>query len=109
MPHFSDHPDGLVFSIHIQPRASTNRVVGAYGDALKIRLTAPPVDGAANKMCIRFLAKILGVKRSQLEILSGHTGRHKRLLLKCAETYSKKGRNHYRNRLESLWSGEKTA
>jgi len=110
MPHLSNHPEGLVFSIYLQPRASKNRIEGAHGDALKIRIKAPPVDGAANEMCIRFMAKTLGVKRSRLQILSGRTSRNKRLLLRCAkEGSSREGRDHYRKRIEALYSVEKTA
>ena len=69
--------DGLIFDIFVQPRASKNQVVGLHGDALKIRLTAPPVEGKANKMCAAFLAKSLGTPRSAVEIVSGHTGRTK--------------------------------
>lgn len=66
----------------IQPRSSKNSVVGLYGDALKIKLTAPPVEGAANKMCIEFLAKQLGVPKSTLSIISGHSSRTKQILIK---------------------------
>ena len=54
---------------------------GIYGDTLKIKLTAPPVDGAANKMCINFLAECLKVSRSSLEIISGHSNRVKKIFL----------------------------
>ncbi len=68
--------------MYIQPRASKNEIVGMHGDALKIRLTAPPVDGAANTMCLKYLAKRLSVPQSRLEILSGHTSRIKHVLFK---------------------------
>ena len=74
--------DGITFNVFIQPRSSKNSVVGLYGDALKIKLTAPPVEGAANKMCIEFLAKQLGVPKSSLSIISGHSSRTKRILIK---------------------------
>ena len=77
-----NHSQGIVFKIFVQPRSSKNTITGLYGDAVKIRLTAPPVDGAANKMCIKFLAKSLTVPKSSLEIISGHTGRTKQVLLK---------------------------
>ncbi|MCG2759217.1 MAG: DUF167 domain-containing protein [Desulfobacteraceae bacterium] len=57
-------------------------ITGTYGDAIKIKLTAPPVDGAANKMCIKFLAKYLKVPKTSLEIISGHTSRTKHVLYK---------------------------
>jgi len=69
--------DILTFRVFIQPRSSKNQVAGLYGDALKIKLTAPPVDGEANKMCIKFLAKLLSVSKSAVEIVSGQTSRNK--------------------------------
>jgi uncharacterized protein (TIGR00251 family) len=70
---------GIVLNVHLQPRASKNEVCGVHGDALKIRLTAPPVDGAANKLCREFLAGLFGVPKSAVEIISGDTSRHKRV------------------------------
>ncbi len=64
-------------SVHIQPRASRNAVAGWVGKALKIRLTAPPVEGAANAACLAFLADLLDLPQSQLEILRGDRSRHK--------------------------------
>jgi uncharacterized protein (TIGR00251 family) len=61
-------------------------IVGLHDDALKIKLTAPPVDNAANKMCIRFLAKCLGVSNSRIEILTGHTSRTKQVLLRSDQS-----------------------
>jgi uncharacterized protein (TIGR00251 family) len=75
---------GLTFKIAVQPRSSRNQVAGLKGDALKVRLTAPPVDGAANKACLQFLAKALGVPKSNLSIQSGERGRTKRILVQLA-------------------------
>ena len=72
-----DYKDGIQFSAIIQPRASSNKICGLQDKYLKIRLTSPPVDGAANKMCIKFLAKILSVSSSQIMIVSGQQGRKK--------------------------------
>ena len=77
-----DHPEGLVLRVRVQPKASRNAIKGVHGEALKIALTAPPVDGAANKACIAFLAKKLGLAKSAIEILSGHASRNKRLLIR---------------------------
>jgi len=77
--------DGVLFKIHVQPRASTNAVAGLYDDALKIRLTAPPIDGAANKMCINFLSKQLGITKSSIEIVAGQTSRTKHIFIRCAD------------------------
>jgi len=57
-------------------------IAGQHGDALKIKLTAPPVGGAANKMCVQHLAKWLNISKSSIEIISGHTSRTKRFLLR---------------------------
>jgi uncharacterized protein (TIGR00251 family) len=76
------HPQGIVFKIFVQPRSSSNKIVGIYGDAIKINITAPPVGGAANQRCIKFLAKQLATPPRLLEIISGHKGRSKKILLR---------------------------
>lgn len=70
-----------VLTIHVQPKARTTDVAGWYGDAIKIRVAAPPVDGAANETLMRFLADRLGVSRSAVRIVSGATARRKRLAI----------------------------
>jgi uncharacterized protein (TIGR00251 family) len=77
-------PEGVIFKAIIQPRGARNEIVGLRGDALKIRLTAPPVQGAANKMCIEFLAKSLKVRKSDVEIVRGHSSRTKQILVRRA-------------------------
>ena len=74
--------DGTLFKVAVQPRGSKNTIVGVHGDALKIRLTAPPVEGAANKMCIGFLAETLRVPKSAIEIVHGHGSRSKMVLVR---------------------------
>lgn len=69
----------MVLTLHVQPRASKNQFCGVQDNALKIRLTSPPVDGAANRLCREFLADLLGVPRSAVAIVSGETSRHKRV------------------------------
>jgi len=69
--------DGIIFQVKVQPKASRNELAGLYQDALKIRLTAPPVEGKANKALIDFLADWLGVKKSQVEIVSGQLSKIK--------------------------------
>jgi uncharacterized protein (TIGR00251 family) len=64
-------------TVWIQPRSSRTEVAGMHGDAVKIRLAAPPVDGAANEELIRFLADKLGLPRSAVTIATGHSGRRK--------------------------------
>ena len=71
------HKDGIQFSATIQPRSSINKICGLHGESLKIRLTSPPVDGEANKMCVKLLAKMLNISPSRIVIVSGHAGRNK--------------------------------
>lgn len=68
---------GVTIKVRVQPKASKNETAGFLDGALKIRLTAPPVDGAANKACIEFMARLLGVPKSRVAIVQGHTGRNK--------------------------------
>jgi len=75
-------PDGVVIHLFVQPRASRNGLVGEVEGELKVRLTSPPVDGAANQLCVKFFAKLLGVARSQLELVAGDKSRHKQLLVR---------------------------
>lgn len=71
--------DGVVLTLHIQPGAKRTEIAGLHGDALKIRLAAPPVDGKANEALIAFVAKTLGLPKSRVELVSGQTARAKRL------------------------------
>ncbi|AGL02938.1 DUF167 domain-containing protein [Desulfoscipio gibsoniae] len=68
---------GVSIKIRVQPRAAKNQVSGVMEGALKVRLTAPPVDGAANKACCAFVAELLGVAKGRVAISQGHTGRNK--------------------------------
>jgi uncharacterized protein (TIGR00251 family) len=68
---------GVRIAVQVQPRASRTELAGLHGEALKIRLAAPPVDGAANEALIRFLAETLGVPRAAVMISSGQSGRRK--------------------------------
>ncbi|GJL77568.1 MAG: UPF0235 protein [Nitrospinaceae bacterium] len=68
---------GIQFSAAIQPRASKNEITGVFNGALKIRLTAPPVEGEANRSCVKFLAKSLGVSASRIDIVAGVTSKNK--------------------------------
>ena len=79
-----DTKDGAILTVHIQPRASTTECVGVHGDAIKIRVAAPPVDDAANDELIRFLANRLSIPFTSVRIHSGAGGRHKRVLVKGA-------------------------
>jgi uncharacterized protein (TIGR00251 family) len=63
--------------VHVQPKASRNAIVGMVNGALKVALTAPPVDGAANEALIEFLAEAWGLKRRQIRVVAGERSRHK--------------------------------
>ncbi len=71
--------DGVVLTLHIQPGAKRTECAGLHGEAMKIRLAAPPVDGKANEALIVFLAKTLGVPKSNVDLISGETSRAKRV------------------------------
>jgi len=65
------------FSVRVQPRAARSELAGEYGDALRIRLAAPPVDGAANDELVSFLSNVFAVARKSIRILAGETARSK--------------------------------
>jgi uncharacterized protein (TIGR00251 family) len=69
--------NSATFAVKVVPRASKNQIVGMEGDAIKIRLNAPPVEGKANEALVKFLAETLGVSRAQIEIVRGHASRRK--------------------------------
>ena len=71
--------DGIIFKIKVQPGAAKNEIAGVQGDALRIKISAPPVKGKANKALIDFLAKQLGVKKSEVEIVSGQRRKIKKI------------------------------
>jgi uncharacterized protein len=68
---------GVAFAVKVHPRAKKNAITGELGDALKVSLTAPPIEGRANEACVEFFAKLLKVPRSSVTIASGQTSRHK--------------------------------
>ncbi len=71
--------EGCTFRVRVSPRSRRDEVVGLHGDALKIRLTAPPVRGKANRALLKFLAGQLSISPSDVEIIAGHTSRQKRV------------------------------
>ncbi|MCI5145767.1 MAG: YggU family protein [Candidatus Electrothrix sp. AR3] len=82
MPYLQTRPDGkLLLSLHVQPGATRNQCVGLHGNALKVRITAPPVAGKANKAVVIFLAEMFSIPQSAITIKSGLQSRAKRLLL----------------------------
>jgi uncharacterized protein (TIGR00251 family) len=68
---------GVTFAVKLHPRAKKNAITGEVGDALKLSLTAPPVEGKANAACIEFLANLLKLPHSSITIASGHASRNK--------------------------------
>ena len=72
-----DTPSGATFQVKVHPRARKNAITGMVGDALKLALTAPPVEGRANDACIAYLAEFLNVARSSVTIAAGESSRQK--------------------------------
>ena len=72
-----DTASGATFAVRLHPRAKKNAITGTLGDALKISLTAPPLEGRANQACIEFLADLLKLPRSSITIAAGQTSRNK--------------------------------
>lgn len=72
---------GVLLQVHVQPRAKKEEIVGLYGEALKIRLTAPPVEGKANEALRKFLARVLKIPKSAVKIVSGTSSRQKGVYL----------------------------
>jgi len=77
MLRVEETPDGVRFAVRVIPRAKHNTITGVHGGALKVRLTAPPVEGKANAALEEFLAQVLGVRRSQVQVVAGYTSRQK--------------------------------
>ena len=95
MPEIKEKDGGILFYVKVQPRAAAYALAGTHGDAVKVKLRDPPVDEAANRALIRFLADLFRVKKSDIEIVSGHHTRKKRVLVRGAS----------RRDLESLLEG----
>jgi len=77
MVAIQNSPSGITFAVRVHPRAKKNAITGEVGDALKLALTAPPVDGRANEACIEFFAKLLNLPRSSVTIAAGLTSKNK--------------------------------
>jgi len=73
--------DGVLLSVKLQPRASANEIGEALGSELRIKVTAPPVDAAANEALVKLLAQRLDCPRNRVELVRGHTSRHKTIKL----------------------------
>jgi hypothetical protein len=82
MTHLSQRQDNtLALHLYIQPKASRNRIAGLHNDSVKLCITAPPVDNAANKAIVVFLAKLFKIPKSAITIQSGQQGRNKLVIL----------------------------
>src|SRR3954469_7032583 len=79
--YLRSQPDGVLLSVKVQPRASKNEIGDALGDELRIKVTAPPVDAAANEALIDLLAEVLGCGKGRIELARGQTSRHKLIKL----------------------------
>ena len=81
-PYIKPQQDGVLLAIKLQPRASANKIGEPLGAELRVKVTAPPVDSAANEALIRLLADRLDCSRSQVELVRGSTSRHKTIKLR---------------------------
>lgn len=77
MSWYRQHTDGWVLTLHVQPGAKQTQIIGLHGDALKIKLAAPPIEGRANEALLKFIAKVFEVPLRQVELKQGGQSRHK--------------------------------
>jgi len=82
MPPITPAREGIRLTLHVQPRAAHSELMGIHGDALKLRIAAPPADGEANRELLRFLGEYLDVPRSSIELISGTASRRKTVLVR---------------------------
>ena len=80
-PYLKSQDNGILLSLKVQPRASKNEIGEVMGHELKVKVTAPPVDSAANEALVRFLAEVLGCSRGAVQLVRGQTSRHKQVLI----------------------------
>lgn len=83
-PYLTSCEQGVYLDLYIRPSASRSKIVGEHDGRLKVQVAAPPVDGKANEVLVKFLAKHLGVARTSIQIVSGETNKRKRLLIEGA-------------------------
>jgi uncharacterized protein len=79
---YSKAKDGIIIEVKVDPRSSRNEIVGAIEKIIRIKLTAPPVGGAANELLVGMLAKEFGIRKSDVIIMKGESSRHKLIKLK---------------------------
>ena len=82
MINISSHKEGCILPVRAQPGARKSRIVGEHAGSLKIAVSAPPEGGRANKALVEALSRVLGIKRSQIELASGETSRQKQFLVR---------------------------
>jgi hypothetical protein len=82
--YVSAYDEGIILNIWLQPRASRTKIVGIYGDSIKVSVKAPPLEGRANDECIDFLSALLGFPKTRFKIKSGEQSRHKRIYIEGA-------------------------
>ena len=80
--YLTAHADGVTIAIKVQPRAPANGIGGTHGAELRVKVTAPPVDAAANEAVVRLLAEVLGCPRASIDLVRGQTSRHKVLRIR---------------------------
>ncbi len=90
-PYVIQAKEGLLIRVHVQPRAKRAGVAGLHGEALKLKVQAPPADGAANRACIELLAKLLKVPKGTISLRSGHRSRDKTFLVEGLRPQDLKG------------------
>lgn len=83
MKAFSYRGADLLLQLYVQPKASRDQIVGLHGDAIKIAITAPPIEGKANSHVQKLLATLFAVSKSQVELVKGDISRHKQVLIKA--------------------------
>ena len=97
MIFLKESKDGLILRVFVLPKSSKTQIIGLYKESLKIKLKSPPVDGAANKELIDFIAKTLKIPKINLEIISGHQSKNKSLFIKTSQNNHEKVKNFFSN------------
>lgn len=85
MIDYKETGSGIIFNLRVVPNSSKSAIIGEFDGSLKIKIAAPPVDGAANDELIKFLAKNLGVAKSAVEIISGQNSKNKQVKIHNAD------------------------
>jgi uncharacterized protein (TIGR00251 family) len=89
----TDRADGAVVSVLVAPKSGTNKIGAVEGSELKVYVTAPPADGTANAAVVKLLSQYFRVPMTRIEVISGHSSRHKRLLIRGISAVDLNGRS----------------